>query len=150
MEGANETRGLLFELWRGCVPVIRIDSLVSSGGSDPIWMSSVNSIYVSACEFSADLKMNEAELLRQCQSWVSQGIDNRPDYFFDSGYDFDDCRGMVQDVRQKGTSWSGVVSPSFFTWGTFIMLLLAIVLPYLVVAIYTDFKFRWKHQDDKK
>ena len=73
-----------------------------------------------------------------------------PDYFDGTGWTFDECQQLVQQAQQTQQGSTGSVSTNFFTWGTFIMFILALVLPYMVVAFYTGFKFQWKSQDNKK
>jgi hypothetical protein len=93
--------------------------------------------------------MSDAEILQQCQNWISRGSDDPPAFFEDYDIKFSDCRNAVQQA-QGGAGRSVSANSRFFTWGTFIVLVLAVALPYLVVGIYTDFRFQWKGGEEQK
>jgi hypothetical protein len=93
--------------------------------------------------------MSDAEILRQCQNWISQGSDDPPPFFENYDITFSDCRDAVREAK-GGAGGTVLANSTFFTWGTLIMLVLAVALPYLVVGIYTDFRFQWKGSEEKK
>jgi len=100
---------------------------------------------------------SDAEILNQCSDWVGRGRDADVDsYFFErNNISFEDCQQFVQDARAGGAS-TGAGGPRFFTWGTLTTLVLALLVPFAVVAFYTGFTFKWKAQraasggDEKK
>lgn len=100
---------------------------------------------------------SDADIIKQCSDWVSRGRDADVDYsFFDrNDISFEDCQQYVQANRSGGAS-TGAGGPQFFTWGTLTTLVLALLIPFGVVAFYTGFTFKWKAQrtasggDDKK
>ena len=88
-------------------------------------------------------------MLTLCKSWIDQGDNFDTDQFPDGAPTFDQCQDYVND-NGMGIGKTGIRRRSglFSSWSTVIFIVLAIIIPFGVVAIYTDFTFKWKKKED--
>jgi len=91
----------------------------------------------------------DRQLLTLCKSWIDQGDNFDTDQFTDGAPTFDQCQDYVNDYG-TGIGKTGIRRRSglFSSWSTVIFIVLAIIIPFGVVAIYTDFTFKWKKKED--
>lgn len=96
--------------------------------------------------------MSTDEQLQQCRNWIQQGQYEDVDKSAIQDMDFDECRSLVEDNRgasggtlSRRSGGSGI----FSSWGTLIFIVLALVIPIGVVAVYTNFTFQWQKKKDK-
>jgi hypothetical protein len=87
----------------------------------------------------------ERQMLTLCKSWIDQGDNFDTDQFPDGAPTFDECQNYVNDSGKTGIRRR---SGLFSSWSSVIFIVLALVVPLGVVAIYTDFTFQWKKKKD--
>lgn len=91
----------------------------------------------------------ERQMLTLCKSWIDQGDNFDTDQFPDGAPTFDECQNYVNDIG-TGSGKTGIRRRSglFSSWSSVIFIVLALIVPLGVVAIYTDFTFQWKKKKD--
>jgi hypothetical protein len=95
--------------------------------------------------------MSTDEQIQQCRNWLEQGQYEDVDKSAIQDKDFDECRSLVEN--SGGASRRNVARRSggpgiFSSWGTLIFIVLALVIPIGVVAVYTNFTFQWQKKKD--
>jgi len=96
--------------------------------------------------------MSTDEQLQQCRNWIQQGQYEDVDKSAIQDKDFDECRALVEDNggASRGTLGRRSGGPGIFSsWSTLIFIVLALVIPIGVVAVYTNFTFQWQKKKDK-
>ena len=96
--------------------------------------------------------MSTEEQIQQCRNWLQQGQYEDVDKSAIGDMDFDECRALVEgnSGTAKGTlgrrsGGSGI----FSSWSTLIFIVLALVIPIGVVAVYTNFTFQWQKKKNQ-
>jgi len=96
--------------------------------------------------------MSDEQIQQQCQNWIREGQYEDVDKSALGDLDFDDCRGIVEGNRGASRGSNGrrsAGSGTFFSWGTLIFMVLALVIPIGLIAFYTNFTLQWQKKDDK-
>lgn len=100
-------------------------------------------------------------LVDPCQQWINAG--GRDDVFFsgrdiiaDSELNIDDCRELIQRVRGGGigatvaSSYDAIRVPNLLKSETLWVVVLSVIVPLLVIGVYTDWSYKWPSERNQK
>jgi len=91
--------------------------------------------------------MSAEDQISLCHDWVRRGAFAEIDKGDFEDMSFEECQQIDKDYNGgagSGGRLSGRGGSDVFTWWTFIFVIIALFIPITVVAIYTNFTFKWQ------